>query len=348
MQAPSSQFFYVVLGGPQPGIFFPLRPPEVIGSWVMALPIVVRCRSRSEADQVFTLQEKLISRTRPDMTVHDILKEIHKFYCIPRGREQGIFYGCTWSSIEWLVLNYPNNRYKAKGNMRNALAFMLAHGNETIPRVVYAPPPDSTLRTSPRPCPVAAVSSGGSGSSSSSPSKRYEEIAAALSMPGPSGGSGFVELKPEIQDDDLAASFDGLSVGSRRSVPAAPIHADRLPTLTRGAIIPTRALGRFILPPTPPRPSPPPPRIISQQRELHGVVETYFNGVPPAGEERIITLGQEADDFVRSLGYSEHARLRFLQAYLYAETEDDFVEELGGSGMPASQARYLWPRISEP
>ncbi|KAH9940713.1 hypothetical protein B0H21DRAFT_824696 [Amylocystis lapponica] len=344
MQAPSSQFFYVVLGGPQPGIFFPLRPPEVIGSWVMALPIV----------------EKLISRTRPDMTVsesldvldntpevHDILKEIHKFYCIPRGREQGIFYGCTWSSIEWLVLNYPNNRYKAKGNMRNALAFMLAHGNETIPRVVYAPPPDSTLRTSPRPRPVAAVSNGGSGSSSSSPSKRYEEIAAALSMPGPSGGSGFVELKPEIQDDDLAASFDGLSVGSRRSVPAAPIHADRLPTLARRAIIPTRALGRFILPPTPPRPSPP-PRIISQQRELHGVVETYFKGVPPAGEERIITLGQEADDFVRSLGYSEHARLRFLQAYLYAETEDDFVEELGGSGMPTSQARYLWPRISEP
>lgn len=86
--------------------------------------------------------------------------------------------------------------------------------------------------------------------------------------------------------------------------------------------------------------------IYSHEREIYGVIKTFYDRPATTSRRALPSLTPAADSYLTSHGYTIEAILLIAQAFSYCHDVEDFVRVLSSEGAVVSEMEYLWSLLS--
>ncbi|KAH9885088.1 hypothetical protein C8Q73DRAFT_660371 [Cubamyces lactineus] len=340
--------FYVLLGGPEAGIYQKTRPSNTaLGQFASLVPIVVVCSVAEDANAIQQLNPAIFSVTPPKDAYRLVqliqweegpvpkvrLETPGPYYAIRYGIETGIYIGFHWQMISHLV---PAQKHIYKGfpSLALALEFMLMKPGYNMPLLPLGerlPPPEFPYPNDapdapndsddapPPPSRAASPVKPKSKQPPSSPTKASAKgkkvkvsVPAASSTATPARVKGSSPATPTTSTPARAKATPFTRTSRDEGQRAAPGggYGDSNGLSVRCALMSTLTL-------------------LEQMRQiLRRVINPAYN-MPGGNTSLPITLGESADSILRESGLSAEEVLMVFQIYVHSNSEEQFTHYMG-------------------
>ncbi|KAH9899230.1 hypothetical protein C8Q73DRAFT_639189 [Cubamyces lactineus] len=340
--------FYILLGGPEAGIYQKTRPSNTaLGQFASLVPIVVVCSVAEDVNAIQQLNPAIFSVTPPKDAYRLVqliqweegpvpkvrLETPGPYYAIRYGIETGIYIGFHWQMISHLV---PAQKHVYKGfpSLALALEFMLMKPGYNMPLLPLGerlPPPEFPYPNDapdapndsddapPPPSRAASPVKPKSKQPPSSPTKASAKgkkvkvsVPAASSTATPARVKGSSPATPTTSTPARAKATPFTRTSRDEGQRAAPGggYGDSNGLSVRCALMSTLTL-------------------LEQMRQiLRRVINPAYN-MPGGNTSLPITLGESADSILRESGLSAEEVLMVFQIYVHSNSEEQFTHYMG-------------------
>ncbi|KAL6307293.1 hypothetical protein BKA93DRAFT_823424 [Sparassis latifolia] len=319
-----SRGWYVILGGQRPGI---VDTPPIMsgGKFSPALPVLVKCHTQAQAEDVERFNDvvkplKHLDKTTTEVIVDlinqssvtpTILRAHQNFWCVVYGNRSGIFMSNTEAIAQVNGMTKAIFRRISEQNgsaFKRALIYIVMKGasekdlSEQRADSLSIDPQLNSLSTSFQTQFTMHVerSEDVSHAQPSTPSARSQAHQDAIptpvqhGTPSRSSRQGSARHSDDSQDHEYAAAASG----------------------------------------------PPPVYIYQHIQNLAGIVKTLLG--PCTDSTPALSLGHQVDAYLQAHGYSNDANMTICHAYSLSGTLEEFIEKLAPKGMPIKEIKYLW------